>query len=217
MQTKLKSLPLMAVAMSILSAVQPANSADSPGSRTQNLTFTGIKIELPASLTVTRSQTSTGKVTIQVDPPELLSSIKTEMKGPVLLITSVPRPNNLKSLVVTAETKTMNSLATLGSCEGVVNGMNGGDLSISTSGSAKVTVNGKVQTLNANMSGSATLLAAGLDADAVVIKITGAGKADVSAKTALDVSIVGSGNVRYKGSPSLTKRVVGSGTVVKIP
>lgn len=80
-------------------------------------------------------------------------------------------------------------------------------------GSGNIRLQGITDMLNAEVTGSGDIKAFGLDSKDCVVKIRGAGNADVSTQNHLDVKISGSGDVRYKGNPTLSVNITGSGKV----
>ncbi|MCX2741106.1 head GIN domain-containing protein [Pontibacter anaerobius] len=104
----------------------------------------------------------------------------------------------------------------------------------SVSGSGDVLLRLATRELNARISGSGTIRAAGvadvqdvsisgsgkylgydLNSREAEISISGSGKSEVEVSDRLDVEISGSGRVHYSGDPSVNSNVSGSGKVVK--
>ena len=81
------------------------------------------------------------------------------------------------------------------------------------SGSGTVSVSGKTGSIKAFISGSGKMKAAGLEANDVLVDISGSGSAEIWAKNTLNAVVSGSGIIYYKGSPRITLRSSGSGKI----
>ncbi len=102
-----------------------------------------------------------------------------------------------------------------GAADVTIQGLDQSTLTVSMAGSQKVSCQGKVESAHFKAAGSATLLAADLEAKSVSINITGSGSADVNASEKLSVNIAGSGTVRYLGEPQIDQSIAGSGKIMK--
>jgi hypothetical protein len=81
-------------------------------------------------------------------------------------------------------------------------------------GAARVTLEGSVDELLADLTGAANLNAEGLKAKIVELSGTGASKATVFATESLKVSITGAGKVTYFGNPkTVEKHISGAGSI----
>ncbi len=95
-----------------------------------------------------------------------------------------------------------------------VTGLDGGDTSLSISGSGSVEADGKLAQLQLSISGSGSAAMAGLVVDDANIAISGSGSAVVDVREDLNVRVSGSGNVRYLGQPKdINTSISGSGSV----
>ena len=86
-------------------------------------------------------------------------------------------------------------------------------LHLEGSGATKVDITGKVGTQVVDLSGAGSYLARGLESDRAEVRVSGAGKAFVNAKTSLTVEISGAGLVEYSGNPQLEQDISGVGKV----
>ncbi len=86
-------------------------------------------------------------------------------------------------------------------------------LSIDVNGSGRFNAAGEVDDVSIEINGSGNFQGSDIDAQNVIIRISGSGKAEVSAEERLDVYISGSGNVEYSGRPRIDQRITGSGSV----
>jgi len=86
-------------------------------------------------------------------------------------------------------------------------------LRLEGSGATKVELSGKVGAQEVELSGAGSYAAFDLESDRARVRVSGAGKAYVNAKTALSVEISGAGLVEYFGNPKLDKDISGVGKV----
>ncbi len=87
------------------------------------------------------------------------------------------------------------------------------DLTAIMSGAGNVDVSGKVNTLDATLSGVGNFSCGNLQAATAKVNVTGAGGAKVWASENLDVTITGAGSVSYYGSPAISKNITGLGVL----
>lgn len=83
------------------------------------------------------------------------------------------------------------------------------------SGAGSLTMKGETKDLSIDGSGSSKIRCFDLLSENVRIDISGAGNAEVSASTKLDVEVSGAGDVLYKGNPTVNQHISGAGSVRK--
>ena len=81
------------------------------------------------------------------------------------------------------------------------------------SGASRVSLDGKVDELLADMTGASKLEAGGLQTKTAEISTTGAGNAEIAVSETLKVAITGAGKVSYSGNPTIEKQITGAGSV----
>ncbi len=87
-------------------------------------------------------------------------------------------------------------------------------LELHISGAAQVEGEGRAKSLNADMSGAGDLDLAKLPVDDAVVKISGAGAADIDPRQSADISISGAGHVELKTKPAkLRTHIAGFGSI----
>jgi hypothetical protein len=89
-------------------------------------------------------------------------------------------------------------------------------LSTRISGTGNVEYAGAAQEHNITISGSGDIHALRLATQSTGIMISGTGKADVDASSALDVTINGNGDISYTGTPQMTQEISGRGTIKRL-
>ena len=81
-------------------------------------------------------------------------------------------------------------------------------------GAARVSLEGKVDELLADMTGASELAANELQTKTAEISTTGAGDAEVAVAETLKVAITGAGTVKYSGNPpTIEKHISGAGSI----
>jgi hypothetical protein len=80
-------------------------------------------------------------------------------------------------------------------------------------GAGSVKLAGKAKRQQISLSGTGEYLGFEVRSDDVVVNLSGAGDAEVSALVSLKVSLDGAGNVRYRGRAKVTRQGDGAGGV----
>jgi Putative auto-transporter adhesin, head GIN domain len=118
------------------------------------------------------------------------------------------------SLKVTITSASLEAAELNGACQLVAHQIKGSRFYLETNGAAKVTVDGAVDELIANMTGASHLSADSLQTKNAQISVTGAGKALIAVSDSLKVSITGAGKVEYIGNPTHVEReIAGAGAI----
>ena len=92
--------------------------------------------------------------------------------------------------------------------------LSGSRFALESRGAARVSLDGKIDELFADMTGASELAASGLQTKAAEISTTGAGDAEIAVADKLKVAITGAGKVRYSGNPpSIEKHISGAGSI----
>ena len=186
---------------------------------------------------VTIIQGPTESLTIEAED-NILPKIITEVRGAQLYIgfdrqnwQDIVRPT--KGIKFTLAVKSLNSLemsgvgsltadslaadkltVKVGGAGAVkITNFTGSSLSAIMSGAGNVEFSGKVNSLDATMSGVGNFACGDLQTQSAKVNLTGAGGATVWASSRLDVSITGAGSVSYYGKPKITKNVTGVGVL----
>src|SRR6266536_1374463 len=94
------------------------------------------------------------------------------------------------------------------------NQISGSKFALESTGAARVTLDGNIGELLADMTGASELNARGLQTKTAEISTTGAADADVAVAETLKVAITGAGKVSYSGNPkTIEKHVSGAGSI----
>jgi Putative auto-transporter adhesin, head GIN domain len=94
------------------------------------------------------------------------------------------------------------------------NQMSGPKFAFESTGASRVTLEGSVDELLADMTGASELNASGLQTKTAEISTTGAADAEIAVTDTLKVAITGAGKVIYSGNPkTIEKRISGAGSI----
>ena len=119
-----------------------------------------------------------------------------------------------RSLKVTITSSALEAAKLSGASKLVAHQVKGTKFFLETTGAAKVTVDGRVDELIANMTGASNLFADSLQTNNAQISVTGAGKARIAVSDSLKASITGAGKVEYTGNPAHVEReIAGAGAI----
>ena len=92
--------------------------------------------------------------------------------------------------------------------------LSGSKFALESRGAARVSLEGKVEELLADMTGASELAANELQTKTAEISTTGAGDAEVAVAETLKVAITGAGTVKYSGNPpTIEKHISGVGSI----
>jgi hypothetical protein len=95
-----------------------------------------------------------------------------------------------------------------------VHGIHGAQFALSCAGAADFAAEGAVQTLDIVVDGAARVDTRGLKAQAVTVRLNGAGLVKVYASERLDAALEGFGSIRYAGAPpDVHKTIEGLGKI----
>ena len=124
------------------------------------------------------------------------------------------RPSHSIKVVMSSPTRTGAKIS--GAVKMAVKQLNGPRFAMESSGASRVSLDGNVDQLLADMTGASKLEATGLQTKTAEISTTGAGDADVAVTETLKVAITGAGKVTYTGNPpTIEKHITGAGSIRK--
>jgi hypothetical protein len=92
--------------------------------------------------------------------------------------------------------------------------LSGPKFALESRGASRVSLDGHIDELFADMTGASELAASGLQTKTTEISTTGAADAEIAVADKLKVAITGAGKVRYSGNPpSIEKHISGAGSI----
>jgi hypothetical protein len=144
----------------------------------------------------------------------LLSYIKTSVKGNRLVIDTRKSISPRKEIIIEVTTPVLNSVDASGANNISVYDISSSDFEADLSGAGHVYLAGTTDRLNADLSGAGNIEAKELKAKDVHVSVSGAASADVYATESLDASVSGVGSIDYYGDPKTTNtNVSGVGSI----
>jgi Putative auto-transporter adhesin, head GIN domain len=122
------------------------------------------------------------------------------------------RPTHGVKILVSSPTRSAAKLT--GATRLTATQLSGAKFAVESTGAARVTLDGTVDELLADMTGASELKAKSLQTKTAQISTTGAADADISVSETLKVSITGAGKVNYSGNPpTIEKHITGAGSI----
>jgi hypothetical protein len=90
------------------------------------------------------------------------------------------------------------------------------NVSTAISGSGNISLKGNTTSLNSKITGSGDVKAYELQAEEVLVKITGSGNIKTKVSKRIEAKVTGSGNIYYMGNPKyVNSKTTGSGSIIK--
>jgi hypothetical protein len=143
----------------------------------------------------------------------LLSYIESDVSGDTLRLRTHEQiwPTHGIKVVISSPTRTGARIR--GAVRLAVKQLTGPKFALEASGASRVSLDGNVDELLADMTGASELGASGLQTKTAEISTTGAGDAEIAVSETLKVAITGAGKVTYSGNPTIEKHITGAGSV----
>lgn len=143
----------------------------------------------------------------------LLSYVESEVSGSTLRLRTNEHiwPTHGIKVVISSPTRVGARIS--GAVRLAANQLTGPRFALDTSGASRVSLDGNIDELLADMTGASELVAGGLQTKIAEISTTGAGNAEIAVSETLRVSITGAGKVSYSGNPTIEKHITGAGSV----
>ena len=92
--------------------------------------------------------------------------------------------------------------------------LSGTRFALEARGASRVSLDGNIDELLADLTGASELAAGGLQTKTAEISTTGAGDAEIAVAETLKVAITGAGKVKYSGNPAtIEKHITGAGSI----
>jgi hypothetical protein len=92
--------------------------------------------------------------------------------------------------------------------------LSGPRFALESRGASRVSLDGNIDELLADLTGASKLAAGGLQTKTAEISTTGAGDAEIAVAETLKVAITGAGKVNYSGNPAtIEKHITGAGSI----
>lgn len=146
----------------------------------------------------------------------ILKYIRTRVDGDKLIIDTKKNISPRKEIKIKITVPSLERLESSGACDVYVESISGDKFTLDLSGAGSVEVNGKVDRLDVDISGAASVNAKNLKARDTRVSLSGASSADVYASEFIDASVSGVGTINYYGNPKDVKSdISGIGSIHK--
>lgn len=133
--------------------------------------------------------------------------IVVEMKNGELSIASTGAFSVSRPVRVTLSCPVLSGLVLGGACKGRVNGLNGGNFTVSAGGGSELFLHGKsLDMLKVSLEGAAFLDAGGVSAGRALVEASGAARCVVRVVDELEVNAGGASEIIYKGTPKVLRK-----------
>jgi len=222
MRTKLTLAALIAISLSgcvivLNDNVDNVKGNGTPTTETRSIaSATGLRIEnrQRADMEVEVNVGGAPQLVIEGDD-NLVPLVHTEVRGDTLRIWAEQRMSSSKPIRVRYTAPRLENLETTGSVRTNVQGLMGGPLQVSHTGSGYLELRGQVERLQVRHTGSGQIYADGLDSKVATVEMSGSGRVNIGSVRgdALRVSASGSGSFQARGIVhSLDVQMQGSGS-----
>lgn len=143
----------------------------------------------------------------------LLSYVESDVSGDTLHLRTHDQIWPTHGIKVIISSPTRAAARIRGAVKLTAKQLTGPKFALEGSGASRVSLDGNVDELLADMTGASELDASSLQTKAAEISTTGAGDAEVAVAETLKVAITGAGKVTYSGNPTIEKHIAGAGSV----
>jgi Putative auto-transporter adhesin, head GIN domain len=143
----------------------------------------------------------------------LLSYIESDVSGDTLRLRTREQIWPTRGIKAAISSPTRAGARIRGAVKLSVKQLTGPKFALEASGASRVSLDGNIDELLADMTGASELEASGLQTRTAEISTTGAGDAEIAVAETLKVAITGAGKVTYSGNPTIEKHITGAGSV----
>jgi hypothetical protein len=144
----------------------------------------------------------------------LLPYIDNQVSGDTLHLRTREQIWPTRGIKVVISSPTRSGAKISGAVRLIANQLAGPRFALQSTGAGRVTLDGNIDELLADMTGASELKASGLQTKTTEISTTGAADAELAVSETLKVAITGAGKVSYSGNPkTIEKHVSGAGSI----
>jgi putative autotransporter adhesin-like protein len=159
-------------------------------------------------------QWESGSPALRITTDEnLLPYIESDVSGSTLRLRTHEQIWPTHGITIVMSSPTRAGARIRGAVKLTVKQLTGSKFVFEASGASRVSLDGNVDELLADMTGASDLEAGGLQTKTAEISTTGAGDAEIAVAETLKVAITGAGKVTYSGNPTIEKHITGAGSV----
>src|SRR5437667_4928358 len=145
----------------------------------------------------------------------LLSYVESEVSGDTLRLRTHDQIWPTHGIKVVISSPTRAGAKIRGAIKLTAKQLTGPKFALEASGASRVSLDGTIEELLADMSGASELNASSLQTRAAEISTTGAADAEVAVDETLKVAITRAGKVSYSGNPTIEKHITGAGSITR--
>jgi hypothetical protein len=156
-----------------------------------------------------------GAPTLHIKTDEnLFPYVESEISGNTLHLRTREQIRPTHGITVFVESPVREAAKIRGAVRLVANQLTGSKFALEGTGASRISLDGSIGQLLADMTGASDLKAAALQTKTAEISIQGAGDAEVAVAEKLKVAIAGAGKVIYSGNPpTIEKHISGAGSI----
>jgi putative autotransporter adhesin-like protein len=155
-----------------------------------------------------------GPPTLRITTDEnLLSYIESDVSAETLRLRTQDQIWPTRGIKILISSPTRAGARIRGAVKLTAKQLTGSKFALEASGASRVSLDGNIDQLLADMTGASQLEASGLQTKSAEISTTGAGDAEIAVAETLKVAITGAGKVTYSGNPTIEKHITGAGSV----
>jgi hypothetical protein len=206
----------VAAAAATLRVLAPAGAAEVGGQSRAVARFDRISTNGAFTVHVTAGS-ARQSLTVSGDP-STVARVTTTVADGTLSLGMTSGTNFLTHLpVIDIEVPVLRGYDNAGAGSATIEGLTGGNLTISNAGAATIRAAGHAGRLSVELDGVGTIEASQLYAGDVSVENNGVGRVDVRAAGTLTIAVNGVGEVRYAGNPThVESHVNGIGRIVRL-
>ena len=143
----------------------------------------------------------------------LLSHVQTDVSDDTLRLHTHEQiwPTHGIKVVISSPTRTGARMR--GAVKLTAKQLTGPRFALEARGASRVSLDGTINELLADMTGASQLNASGLQTKTAEISTTGAADVEIAVAETLKVAVTGAGKVSYSGNPTIEKHITGAGSV----
>jgi hypothetical protein len=144
----------------------------------------------------------------------LLPYIENNISGDILRLRTREQIWPTRGVKIVISSPTRAGVRISGAVKLTAKQLTGPKFALEATGASRVSLDGSVDQLLADMTGASELNASGLQTRTAQISTTGAGDAEIAVSETLKVAITGAGKVTYSGNPkTVEKHISGAGSI----
>ena len=156
-----------------------------------------------------------GPPTLRIKTDEnLFPYIQNEISGNTLRLRTTEQIRPTHGITVSVASPAREAAKITGAVKLAASQLTGSKFALEGTGASRVTLDGNIDQLLADLTGASDLKAADLQTKTAEMSIQGAGDAEIAVTDKLKVAIAGAGKVTYSGNPpTIEKHIAGAGSI----